>query len=231
MITTPQDYQELLYRIQDVNRQQIAILLPKEETIFEVDLNTRTIQAPEFLSVETDHASETIYFKVDRFFDSVDLAKHATCVFCFKNADPDKNKRGYVYAPPFIDVTTFADENKILIPWVIEGPATAFAGTVSFSIQFYQVEKRYEGGRNLEEFKIFKGRLPTALEEAEADIVYIYNLNTIPSSSKVLHGIGDILNENNENYNYDTDTVLEIYRRIDNIEKLYDAGLYWLEMV
>ena len=69
------------------------------------------------------------------------------------------------------------------------------------------------------------------MEEAEADIVYIYNLNTIPSSSKVLHGIGDILNENNENYNYDTDTVLEIYRRIDNIEKLYDAGLYWLEMV
>lgn len=82
-----------------------------------------------------------------------------------------------------------------------------------------------------EEFKIIKGREPTELERAEATVRYVYNLNTIPSTSKVLYGIGEVLNENNENYNYDTDTVLEIYARIDKIEKLYDAGLYWLEMV
>ena len=230
MITTPQDYQELLYRIQDVNRQTTAILLPKDETIYEVDLNTRTIQAPQFLSVEREHNAETIYFKVDRFFDGVDLAKHATCVFCFKNANPNKNRNGFVYPPPFIDITTFADENKILIPWVIEGAATAYSGNVTFSIQFYQVEKLIEGMTE-EEFKIIKGREPTELERAEATVRYVYNLNTIPSTSKVLYGIGEVLNENNENYNYDTDTVLEIYARIDKIEKLYDAGLYWLEMV
>ena len=33
-----------------------------------IDLNKRTIDVPECLSVEKDHRAETIYFKVDRYF-------------------------------------------------------------------------------------------------------------------------------------------------------------------
>lgn len=237
MITTPQDYQELLYLIQDVNRQTQAILLPKDEIIYEVDLNSRTIQAPEFLSIVQDHNAETIYFKVNRYFDNVDLS-NMTCVFCFQNANPDKYKNGFVYPVPFIDIETFKDENKMLLPWVIEGPATAFAGTVTFSIQFYKVEKVLNG-MSEEEFEFRYGRKFNAAELAQAITQYIYNLNTLPAHSEVKYGIGDILvstgtDENgnpilNENYSYDVDTVLDIYQRLTAIEQ--SREIYWLEMV
>jgi hypothetical protein len=35
---------------------------------------------------------------------------------------------------PYYDLVTKAKENKMLFEWTIEGPATAFAGTVEFAI-------------------------------------------------------------------------------------------------
>ena len=46
MITTPQEYYDLLYRIQDENKPTLALLLPSDEKIFEIDLKTRKIDAP-----------------------------------------------------------------------------------------------------------------------------------------------------------------------------------------
>ena len=43
MITSPEDYQKHLYEIQNNNFPTKAILLPTDETIYEVDLNKRTI--------------------------------------------------------------------------------------------------------------------------------------------------------------------------------------------
>ena len=55
MITARDDYLDLLYRVQDPNRQDKIIQLPADEPIYVVDLNTRKIEAPKFLSVEYDH--------------------------------------------------------------------------------------------------------------------------------------------------------------------------------
>ena len=66
MITTPADYLSLLYLIQDQNRQTIAITLPKDEKIYNIDLNSRAVEAPEFLSVEYDHNAETIYYRMQK---------------------------------------------------------------------------------------------------------------------------------------------------------------------
>ena len=192
MITTPKDYQSLLYLIQDPNRPTKIIQLPVDETIYEVDLNTRKIAAPEFLSVEKDHRAEWIYFKVDRWFDNTDLST-VNCIFQYNNADKNPKKKGYIYAPPFIDVTTYADEGKIIIPWCIEGPATAYAGKVEFSIKFYKMS---------------------------SDGSLIYNLNTQPAVSKVLQGM-DVFEET-ENYIYEQTTVEEIYARIEEISRQND---------
>ena len=73
MITTPEEYLQFLHLIQNNNIWTEEILLPTNERIYEIDLNSRKIQAPEFLSVETDHRAETIYFKVNRHFDQYDL--------------------------------------------------------------------------------------------------------------------------------------------------------------
>lgn len=199
MITSPKDYDELLYRLQDYNRTYQIIPLPKDEPIYEIDLNTRKIVAPDFLSVEYDHNAETIYFKCDRYFDCVDLARDdITIVIQYENANPKKNERGFLYLPLYVDTLTFKDEGKIAFPWVIEGPATAYSGTVTFSIRFYRIDK---------------------------DGVYDFNLNTLSSTSKVLHGMQI---QNTENFIIAPTVIDDIYDKISKLNKDFDV--YWIDL-
>lgn len=103
MITTAEEYQKYLWQLQDTNHPVSAILLPSNENVYEIDLNSRIIKAPEYLSVTQDHAAETIYFLVDRFYDNMDLST-TTCVIQYTNALGEN----YYSAVPFYDITTFA---------------------------------------------------------------------------------------------------------------------------
>ena len=136
MITTPQEYYDLLYRIQDENKPTLALLLPSDEKIFEIDLNTRKIDAPKYLSVELDHKAETIYFKIARYYDNIDLA-NMTCIVQYINAKGE----GRIYAVPYYDVDTYSDENMMLFPCCIDGEATKAAGDVSYSVRFYDIDE------------------------------------------------------------------------------------------
>ena len=66
MITTPQEYYAKLHLIQDTNKPMVAA--PSDERIYNIDLSTRKIESPDFLSIEKDHMAETIYFTVDRLW-------------------------------------------------------------------------------------------------------------------------------------------------------------------
>ena len=136
MITTPKEYDDLLYRIQDENKPSLAVLLPNDEKIYEIDMNSRKIEAPKYLSVELDHRAETIYFKVGRYYDNIDLA-NMTCVVQYINAKGE----GRVYPVPFYDVETYADENMMLFPWCIDGEATKASGNVTYSVRFYDIDE------------------------------------------------------------------------------------------
>lgn len=136
MITTPKEYYDLLYRIQDENKPSLAVLLPSDEKIYEIDMNSRKIEAPKYLSVELDHRAETIYFKVGRYYDNIDLA-NMTCVVQYINAKGE----GRVYPVPFYDVETYADENMMLFPWCIDGEATKASGNVTYSVRFYDIDE------------------------------------------------------------------------------------------
>ena len=107
MITTAEDYYGLLYKVQDKNAPSIAVLLPTDEKIYEVDLDTRQIEAPEYVSVSSDHLAEVIYFKCPRFYDGVDLAE-TTCVIEYVNAEG----KAYFYPVPFFDVSTYSTYNQ-----------------------------------------------------------------------------------------------------------------------
>lgn len=165
MITSAEEYWSMLYRIQSENAPDLALLLPRSEKIFNIDLESRTIEAPEFLSVETDHRAETIYFKCPRFYDTMDLAT-TTCIIQYINAAGEAR----LYVVPFYDVQTFSkydpetgvDEPMMLFPWLIEGDATKAAGTVKYAIRFYKMN---------------------------GNTLLTYNLNTLVSESKVLHGM------------------------------------------
>jgi hypothetical protein len=156
MITVATEYWRNLYRIQqDHNLPSLAVLLPSTENIYELDLNSRKIEAPEFLSNYTDNAAEVLYFKCDRFFDYMDLAS-CNVIVQYKNAKGENR----IYAVPFVDVATCSLENKMLIPWCVDGNVTAQAGEVTFSIRFYKIDAN--------------GQYVT------------YSLSTLPAKSKVL---------------------------------------------
>lgn len=166
MITSAQEYFANLYRIQDQNPPTLALLLPSTEKIYEIDLNHRRIEAPEFLSVETDHKAEAIYFKMPRFFDGIDLTTK-TAVIQYENAAGE----GHLYVVPFYDIET-ADRlginmgintrQTILFPWLIDNNVAKKGGTVKYNIRFYE--------------------LATETQVA-------YSLSTLPAESKILYGI------------------------------------------
>lgn len=166
MITSAQEYYSNLYRIQDENPPTLALLLPSTERIYNINLNARTIEAPEYLSVETDHRAEAIYFKMPRYFDGVDLTAK-TAVIQYENALGE----GHVYVVPFFDVET-ADRlginegddlrQTVLFPWLIDNVVAKAAGTVKYNIRFF---------------------------EMSSETHLLYSLNTLPAESKILHGI------------------------------------------
>ena len=134
MITSLQEYYNLLYIIQDENPPELAVLIPGNEEPLRIDLDTRKINAPEYLSVATDHRAETVFFSVNRYFDNVDLST-MSCIIQFINAAGESG----IYVVPFYDISR-GDDN-MLIPWVIEGAVTAKSGPVAYSVQFFRVSE------------------------------------------------------------------------------------------
>lgn len=172
--TNANEYYSNIHQINSYNRPTIAVLTPSSEKIYGINLNERTIEAPDFLSVEQDHTAETVFFKVDRYFDNVDLS-NTSCVIYYTNAKGDS----YIYQVPYYDIYTLADDEsgpKILFPWCIDGYATIKPGIIEFSIQFFALNDKKE---------------------------LTYCLNTQSAKSKILYGLKVELNDNYYNLTAD----------------------------
>ena len=223
MITTPQEYNDLLYRIQSDYAPRQVLLLPSSERIYEINLNTRVVEAPEFLSVAHDHRAETLYFVVDRFFDPYDLYQ-ATCVVEYINAAGEH----YLYPVPFVDIETLnkwnVDEetfiNKMIIPWNIGGSVTAYPGDVTFAFRFYHIDPESITQTVVDE-------TTGELVEVHGETKFLYNLSTLPQKSKVLYGIGaDVLEEEYEIF-LPGNELKNVYQKLDEISK---KAVYWLDV-
>lgn len=127
----------LLAQLQE-NSKTIVTVVPPDAEIIEVDLNKRVIDLnhsaySKFLSVERDHYAETVYFKVPRYFDDVDLLRMC-CVVEYVNANGDAR-----VAPIMVkDVTT--EPGYIIFGWCIHGDATRYPGKVRFAIRFFAID-------------------------------------------------------------------------------------------
>lgn len=167
MISTAREYYNLYHRIQSENAPSLAILLPSDEKIYYVDLETRKVEAPEYLGVEGDHRAEVIYFKVNRFYDFYDLTQ-AVCVIQYINALGESK----AYVVPYYDIDTLSttnlnsgeEDDLILFPWMIDGETTKIKGPIRFSIKFYKLN--------------------------DTGTKYLYNLTTLEATSQILSGIG-----------------------------------------
>lgn len=198
MITFEPEYKAKLWEIQNQYLTKKAVLVPHNEKVLNIDLDKRTVQVPDYLSVQQDHESETIYFKFDRFYDSVDLT-NMVCVIQYKNAGGEE----YFYPVPFFDTVTYSNEpgHKVLIPWCIQGAATAYAGTVEFSILFFRLD-------------------------VESNLIYM--LNTLPAKGKVLQGQNWDFKETTKNQiTFDDSFMLKVQKILDAENGL---SLRWLEV-
>ena len=143
MITNQRDYEKALAKIQEEHHFPIvASFIDKIDgfkdgekdplSVYSIDLNTREIDAPEYLSVEKDHQAETIYFKINRYFGHIDLS-NMIFLIQYKNA----RLECYNYLVPYLDVVH--EDGYIYFPWCIESPATRFAGKVTYSLKIFYV--------------------------------------------------------------------------------------------
>lgn len=167
---------------------------PMIHPIIDIDLNSRAIDLPlefqDFLSVENEHYAETVFFRVDRYFDGVDLSKMMVIVE-YINAETE----GRIF--PVILKDIMSEENKMIFAWTIGAEATKMHGELRFAVRFYAVD--------------------------ENEPIYIYNLATLPVTVNIAESIGEI--DYKEAYDYDADTLRDIYARINQAKYFY-----WIDL-
>ena len=173
-----------------------------DEELFEIDLNTRIIKGPEWLSLKEDHESQLLYFSVDRFYDNIDLS-NTVCVIQYETIHKDtKEKYKGVYFVPLYDLLTLADEEKMILVWQIKNSVSQSATVVSYNFRFYKLDS--EG----------------FLE---------YNLNTLPTTSKILDTLTP--KSTNAPSPEDSDEEIKKWKQLaTEFEELYDTvhqALQW----
>lgn len=137
MITDSHDYERFLSEIAKTAPSVLKMRLPIDEKVYDINLNTREISAPSFLGVTGDHSAEFIFFRMDRFYEMMDLADTIGVVL-FKNAHGE----GYYQIIPYYDI--YSEKNKIIFPWIVQAPAVMHDGIVSFSFKFFKIDPTAE---------------------------------------------------------------------------------------
>lgn len=107
--------------------------LPLDEPIFEIDANTRKIAIPaDFssngLSVQGDHLAETIFFRIDRYFDYVDL-NNMDILINWKMGSESGQSKNFIKS---VDI----DAGHIIFGWPVAKEMTGKSGALSFAVQF-----------------------------------------------------------------------------------------------
>lgn len=206
------NYKNLLLEIQQSNNlgPSAGQLNFPEDGLYQVNLNTRTINGPSFLSVKDEHRAEMIYFEVDRFFGNMDLAQ-TNCIIQYTTNEG----KSYYYPVPFCDVNSI--ENKMIIPWSISSAATASAGSIQYVIRFYLLNDK----------KIDRDKDGNILWD---NLDFSYSLTTLPATSQILRSFAlePVLVE--EDYHIETDQ--KFFELIQVLGGMIDnASVYWNEVI
>ena len=208
-IIKEQEFLSNLYAIQSLNPPSY-VLFPGTKKIYDIDLETRELNAPEFLSVSKDHDSETIYFRINRFHDYMDLS-NTTCVIQYVTPD----NKAHLYAVPFYDILTEKKNNTMIFPWCVDGNVTKYSGIVSFSVRFFIAEQTTEQQESLDE----EGNV---VVNNVVKYNLVYNLATIPVTSEVKDGMEVSELESN----FDISATAAEYL-LTEIQKIKREGVYW----
>lgn len=137
-------------------------ILPENEPVFNVFLNTRTIEVPkdfQEIATEGEHLAETIWFTLDRYFDGQDLAQpEKKWAVQYVNALGEENLVPMTYKilgshgldlNPDADTNTKPSENNdtstLTLGWDIHYDITKKAGAVSIALRCFEQAKDAKG--------------------------------------------------------------------------------------
>ena len=140
----------------------------------------------------------------------MDLA-NTTCVIQYITPD----KKSHLYVVPFYDLMTYRLENKMIVPWCIDGNVTKYAGDIQFSLRFFVATQEV-----VEVTEYNEDGEPTTSTEIQHKLVY--NLTTLPAKTKVLEGmeVSDLAS--------DFDVSAEQYEYLLSlINSIKREGVYW----
>lgn len=170
----------------EVEKPTKFVILPLDEEPFKIDANRRSITIPDNfkkngIAVQSDELAEVVYFKVDRFFDAMDLNN---CEIYIQWETPKRNDglptKGI--SPAFIrDIES--EPGQLIFGWAISEAITKFAGNLKFSVKFFQLQET-------------PVKDDLGVEKVIQNVVY--SLNTLIASVEVKPGIGIDLSKENE---------------------------------
>lgn len=112
-----------------------------EKDYFHINANTRQITVPEAfkrngLGVAGDKIAETVYFKINRYFDATDLNTTKIYIVWKQNG----NNQDGIATEWVRDIETFDD--YLVFGWVLGGDMTSASGQLDFSIRFVKTDPK-----------------------------------------------------------------------------------------
>ena len=140
-ITTLEEYFSWIRNLGNISKKYTV--LPLDEDHFEINANTRAINIPASfkkngVAVQGDDLAEVLYFKIDRYFDYMDLNNCDIYIQWEtpKAADGTTIKSA---SPAYIrDIES--EPGKLIFGWALSDAITANSGTLKFSVRFFQWE-------------------------------------------------------------------------------------------
>lgn len=108
-------------------------MLPVDEDVFYIDANTRQIEVPASfkkngIAVQGDEVAEIIYFKINRYFDFMDL-NNTEIYIQWENSERSDVSQEWVR-----DIES--DPDYLIFGWALRAPITNVKGNLKFSVRF-----------------------------------------------------------------------------------------------
>jgi len=129
---------------QDLEKQAFFVRLPLDEDVFAIDADKRSISVPSTfarygIGVQGDEIAEVLYFTIDRYFDSQDLANNDVQIAIQWEAK-DANKQTITGFSKHFGKDIESEPGKIIFGWPISHELTQTNGTIKFAVRFYIVD-------------------------------------------------------------------------------------------
>lgn len=140
---------------------QYYTMLPLDEDLLVVNANTRKISVPsawKTIGVAGDAFAETVFFKIDRYFDATDFASKSLTPIIEWHVGNQAEGISPAYTTEFV-----REEDSLLIGWVLTREILEYPGTLEFALRFIKTITEEGEGIKVEDIDYSFSTLPAQM--------------------------------------------------------------------